>query len=96
MVVISAIPPPFSLRNTNSPAEVKSGSSVAATIGDDGELSQLTGYMGTVLHEGFVVLDPTMAYYEIREGWANILVDEVVTPGAGVIKTLSISFPAAP
>ncbi|NLD35991.1 MAG: hypothetical protein GX654_03900, partial [Desulfatiglans sp.] len=38
--------------------------SIACTVGDDGELSQLTGYMGTVLHEGFVVLDPTVAYYE--------------------------------
>ncbi|NLD38326.1 MAG: hypothetical protein GX654_15800, partial [Desulfatiglans sp.] len=69
--------------------------SIACTVGDDGELSQLTGYMGTVLHEGFVVLDPTVAYYEIRAGFADILVD-VETPGAGVMETLSISLPAAP
>jgi hypothetical protein len=47
------------------------------------------------LHEGFVVLDPTVAYYEIRAGFADILVD-VETPGAGVMETLSISLPAAP
>jgi hypothetical protein len=77
-----------------SPEGVFGPDSIAATVGDLGELSQLEYYGGPVLHEGFVVLDPTVAYYEIREGWANILVDEVVTPGAGVIKTLSISFPA--
>ncbi|NLA75182.1 MAG: hypothetical protein GX846_06910 [Deltaproteobacteria bacterium] len=51
--------------------------------------------MGDVLHEGFVVLDPTVAYYEIREGFTNILVD-VVTPDAGVMETLSLSLPVAP
>ncbi|MFC1840448.1 hypothetical protein ACFL1N_12760, partial [Thermodesulfobacteriota bacterium] len=79
-----------------SPEGAFGATSIAATIGDDGELSQLEAYMGAVLHEGFVVLDPAVAYYEIREGWSNIIVDQVVTPGAGVVKNLSLVKGEAP
>jgi hypothetical protein len=74
-----------------SPEGAFGPTSIAVTVGDDGKLNQLEYYMGPVLHEGFVVLDPTMAYYEIRQGFANILVDQLETPGAGVMKTISLS-----